>query len=60
MELIFNVKCFGLRFFESVWGALKALLGGLGAAWGRLGHLGQALELLNCVLDASWECPEEF
>ena len=32
----------------------------MGLSGAGLGRLGQALELLNCVLGASWECLEEF
>ena len=32
----------------------------MGLSGAGLGRLGQALELLNCVLGASWECLEGF
>ena len=41
--------------FWRLWGPLKALLGGFRLSGTGLGRLRQALEPLNCVLDASWE-----
>ena len=46
--------------FCRFWKPSEALLGGLGGFGRGLGHLGQGLERLNCILDASWERPGGF
>ena len=45
---------FGVIFWR-LWKLSEALMGGFGRSGRSLGRLGQRLERLNCILDASWE-----
>ena len=55
MELIFNLKCCFAWSFGGSGGLQRPFWEVLEGSGRGLGRLGQALEPLNCVLDASWE-----
>ena len=54
MELIFDLKCCFAWSFGGFGHLLRLFWEGLGGVWEGLGWLGQAMEPLNCVWDASW------
>ena len=60
MELIFNLKCCFAWSFGGSGGLQRPFWEVLEGSGRGLGRLGQALEPLNCVLDASWERLEGF
>ena len=60
VELIFNMTCFGLCFFGGFGGHGRQFWEGLGLCGTGLQRLGQAMEPLNRILDASWWRLEEF